>query len=318
MELANKKKILETLESFKNISQDTYQILAILNYKLEETLKIGEGKWEIYTKRNFVFPYFLQITSTPVNKFVAIYNGEKKFIIYGSFENYSELKEELKKFTSEFLRKGKEFFGIPLYLTPQNAQDYGYIRGLLAGIFLIFADLIYSWCFKLKNGILTGFIEYIKLVYDGNPNLGIGIGITGSGLYFGFLLIFLPILYGNICVKRVRKIQEKKLKNLPDSFGDYEYGFRAEQSLREEYTSILEEIRKRNIYNEVIETFPQISKENFEMLYRKLNEGFFSPESLHSFIIDFQRMCKSSDIKKFIEIILKYRKTTPKVEIKFK
>jgi len=316
MELTKKQKMLNLLKTFKSISEKTYHLLGTLNYQKEDTVTLKKGRWEIYTKRDFIFPYFLKTINMPVNKFIAIYKGDAEFIIYGSFEKLEEVKENLEKLTISFLTPVGKIFGIYKALKPENAQDYGYTRGLLFGSFLMAADILYSWIFKLKNGVFTGFIEYIKLVYDGIPKLGIGIGIAGSGFYFGILLIFLPIFYGNVCVVRARKIEERKLKELSDDFLDYEYGVEAERSLEEEFNMILEERKKKEIYEEIKKIWQGIGDSDFEMIYQRLKEGFFSPESLYSFLTYIKKIESQIVLMKLLEVIMKFQKAAPRVELK--
>jgi len=179
MNLSSDAKIIAALESFGRIEEQTYRNISALDYLRESVVECREGTWEIFTKRDFVFPYFIRTVTTPVNKFVAVFSGNRKFLIYGSFDSIEDLNKHLVRFARGFLSKPGTFLGIPRRLMYDNAQDYGYLRGLAAGIILMAADLSYSSVFKLQNGILTGFIEFIKQVYYGDPPLAIGVGIAG-------------------------------------------------------------------------------------------------------------------------------------------
>jgi len=96
-------KIYERIKYFSKISDRTYQLLGWLGYTKEKTLQTPAGKWEIYTKRNFKFPYFISRVSTPVNKFVAILTGKKEMIVYGSFEeNIEEVERDIVALTQSF------------------------------------------------------------------------------------------------------------------------------------------------------------------------------------------------------------------------
>lgn len=309
-------KIYEAIKYFKKVSPKTYQLLGWLGYTQEEEFRTGKGIWTIFTKREFTFPYFVSDYSSPVNRFVAIYsdNGNST-IVYGSFETMDKLKENLELIVKTFFPERKKFLFIPLTLTEENAQDYGYIRGLIFGISLLSIDIVYSWHFKLREGILTGFIEYIKRVYDGNPALGIQIGILGTGLYFGFLLIFIPILMGNIYVKKEEKQRKKMYKNLPDEIKEFEFGVHAEQMLKEEFEMIVEEKRKEKIYQELI-TLTDIEKNDFDNLYFRINQGFLSSEGLLEFIKNYKEKVKDLPIEKFLEIVSKYKKAPIESEIK--
>jgi len=308
--------IYEEIKYFKRVGSETYQLLGWLGYKREDAFEFENGKWEIYTKRNFIFPYFVTNYSSPVNKFVAIYlSKENSIIVYGSFENIQKLKENLEIVTKTFFPVKKKLFFIPLTLVEENAQDYGYIRGVLLGIALFFIDTLYSWIFKLRYGIFTGFIDFIKNVYYGEPALAMGIGVLGTGLYFGFLLIFIPILLGNIYVKKEKKLREIKIKNLPDEIKEYEFGVKAERALKEEFEMIIEEKKKEKMYCE-INKLSSISKTDFETLYFELNQGFLSAEGLLNFVNIYKDKLQNLPIEKFLEIISEYKKASIESEIK--
>lgn len=311
-------KIYESIKYFSKISDKTYQLLGWLGYTREKTFQTPVGKWEIYTKRNFKFPYFINHLSAPINKFVAILIGEKEMVVYGSFEeSIEEIEKDIVILTQTFFIPPRKILGMPLVLTEENAQDYGYIRGILIGVFFIFLDLGYSWIFKLRNGIITGFIDYIKLVYWGNPPLGIGIGIAATGLYFGVLLILIPILTGNIYVKMAKKVQQKRLEKMPESFKNYEFGIHAERNLAEEFSTIVEEKKKESIYSEIKKIYSGIDKNDFEFLYMEIRKGLLSPEAIYEFLENYRKIIgEKIPIKKFLEIIIKYEKASFQTEIK--
>ncbi len=310
-----RQQILDELRSYTKVSEKVYQLLTALNYRRETSLKVRDGTWEIYTKTDFVFPYFNTVSSTPVNKFVAVFRGKRDFVLYGSFELLIYLEDTLKKFTEVFLNPPQRFLGIPLMLTTENAQDYGYSRGLTVGLLLMGLDLSYAWVFKLKSGILTGFIDFIKLVYEGNVGLAIGVGIAGSGFYFGFLLIFLPLLYGNICVARAQKLEKTRAETMDREFFEFEYGAETEKSLEEEFNVILEEKRKKQIYGEAEGLWPGLDKERFELLYQQLTAGFFSPERLHELLLNIRNSDPVIDLEVLLDLIIRFRQATPQLEI---
>lgn len=313
-----RQQIVDNIKTFKTVSPETYQLLAPLNYSHETDMTSPEGVWEIYTKKNFLFPYFQKVTKISVNKFVAILKGRKPSIVYGSYENLEEVQKNLAMATLRFISPPKRFFGIPLVLTQENAQDYGYIRGLLFGFILMAIDIGYSWIFKLRDGFFTGFIEYIKKVHDGNPNLAISIGIAGTGLYFSVLLIFIPILYGNICIALAKIKQRKLLRRLSAVLFEYDYGVQAEKSLQEEYTTIIEEHKKEAIYQQMQKLWETLEKEDFEFLYQRLQEGFVSPKSIYDFLAHLSKSSPLIDLKRFLETMLKFEKASLEIEIKLK
>lgn len=312
----------EAIRYFKNINPRTYQLLGYLGYNRETDIETPYGIWTLYTKKNFLFPYFSAEFTIPVNKFLGLYKGKgKDMVVYGSFEDsIDEIKEKLLLITKTMLLPVHKFLGIPTTLTEENAQDYGYIRGVIFGIMLILADFVYSWTFALREGIFTSFLEYIKKVYDGST-LGITnfVGITWTGMYFGIPLILMPIIYGHICVKIAEKKRIRQMKKLEEIASGYEFGIKAEQVLEEEFTTIVEEKRKQAIYEEISKITDKLSRENFEALYMKIREGFISPEMIDEFIKDFKEITENSiPFEKFVEIVARYQKAELTTEIGIK
>ena len=312
----------EAIKYFKEVSPRTYQLLGYLGYNKETDIETPYGTWTLYIKRNFVFPYFNTRLPLPVNRFVAIYKGVyKNLVVYGSFEKeLDEIKERLLLLTDTMLSPVKKFLGIPVTLTEENAQDYGYIRGVIFGIVLILADFVFSWTFTLREGVLTGFIEYIKKVYEGsNPAITNFIGISWTGMYFGIPLILLPILYGHICVRMAKRKRIRQMKKIEDIASGYEFGIKAEQALEEELSTIIEEKRKQVIYEEISKITDKLDRDVFETLYLKIREGFISPEALDDFIKEFQDITEGSlSLEKFVEVVAKYQRAGTTTEIGIK
>lgn len=315
------KNTYETIKYFKDISSRTYQLMGYLGYNKEAEIETPYGTWTLYTKRDFSFPYFNMQFSLPVNRFVAIYKGsEKNMIVYGSFEkDIEEIRNRLLILTETMLAPVKKFLGIPITLTEENAQDYGYIRGVIFGILLILADFIYSWTFTLREGVLTGFIEYIKPVYDGNPSLGNFIGLIWTGMYFGIPLILFPIIYGNICVKRAVRKRIQQMKKIQEISTGYEFGLKAEQALEEEFATIIDEKRKQAIYEELTKITDKLDRDGFETLYTGIRSGFISPEAIDGFIREFKELTgEGISFEKFVEIVARYQKAEVSTEIGIK
>ena len=312
------KKIYEKIKYFEKINEKTYQLLGWLGFIKEETFETEEGKWEIYTKRNFVFPYFLSNFNPPINKFCAIFKNKKELIVYGTFEKIEEIKEHLLQITEFFLKKERKILFIPLVLTEENAQDYGYIRGLILGFSLIIIDFLYSFIFKLKSGIITGFIDYVKVIYYGTPGFGLFVGITGTGLYFIFLLIILPILFGIYYKKRVTRDILKKIELFIKEINPYgyEFGIDGEKALEDEFTLIIEEKKKEQIYNEIKE-FVNLNKNEFEITYERIKNGFLKPSDFLNFLNDYKTTFDNFPLEKFLQIIIKYEEAKIETEIKF-
>lgn len=316
------KRTYDTIHYFKDISPRSYQLLGYLGYNKETEFETSHGSWTVYVKKEFSFPYFNAGFSSPVNKFAAVYKGKSKnMLVYGSFEaqNTDEIKKNLFILTGTMLAPVEKFLGIPTTLTEENAQDYGYIRGVILGIVLIISDFVYSWTFKLNEGILTGFIEYIKRVYDGNPALGNSIGFAWTGMYFGLPLILMPILYGNFCVRRAARARQKKLQRIERLLAGYEFGINAENSLEEELATIIEEKKKAVIYDEIMKISKNLNREDFETFYIRIQEGFLSPDALLNFIADLKEVAgKELPFEKFVEIIARYHKADLVTELGIK
>ncbi len=315
------KDVYDSIQYFKDVNPYSYQLLGYLGYNKESEFNTKHGMWTVYTKKEFSFPYFNTEFSSPVNKFAAVYKGTgKNIFVYGSFEkSIQEIKQNLLILTNTMLAPVERFIGIPITLTEENAQDYGYIRGVILGVLLIAADFVYSWTFKLQEGILTGFIEYIKQVYNGNPSLGNAIGIAWTGMYFGVPLILMPIMYGNFCVRRAGRVRQKKLQLLGQTLSGYEFGHNAEKSLEEELTTIIEEKRKASIYGEIMKLTEKLGREDFEILYTRIQEGFLSPDALLSFITELRKITGGElPFEKFVEIVARYHKADIVTELDVK
>ena len=312
------KGIYEKIKYFEKINEKTYQLLGWLGFNKEEILETKSGKWEIYTKRNFVFPHFISNFNPPINKFCAIFKNKRELVVYGSFEKIEEIKSHLLKITEIFFKKEKKFCGIPLILTEENAQDYGYLRGLILGFFLIIVDFLYSFIFKLKNGIITGFIDYVKIIYFGTPGFGLFVGITGTGLYFIFLLIILPILFGIYYKRKTTKDILKKIKLLIQEIKPYgyEFGIEGEKALEDEFALIIEEKKKQQIYNE-IKKFIDLNKNEFEFIYERIKNGFLKPADFLNFLNEIKGILKDFPLEKFLQIVIKYDEARIETEIKF-
>lgn len=316
--MIEKEKFYNSIKYFGKINEKTYQLLGWLGFIREETFKTDSGEWEIYTKKNFTFPYFDREAYSSINKFCAIFKNSKETIVYGIFENLEEVKNHLIKISNIFLKKERKFLGIPLTLTEENAQDYGYIRGLIIGFSLMIIDFFYSLIFKLKNGIITGFIDYVKVIYYGTPGFGLFVGITGTGLYFICLLIVIPILTGLYYKKRaIKKILKKIDKFIEEIITcEYEFGIEAEKMIEDEFHLIIEEKKKEQIYKE-LQNFVDVEKEDFETLYEKLKIGFLKLQDLIDFLKEYTKIFKQFPLIKFLEIIKKYEMANIETEIKF-
>lgn len=315
--------VYDALHYFKDISPHSYQLLGYLGYNQETEFENSHGRWTVYTKKEFSFPYFNAGYSSPVDRFAAVYRGKngRNMFVHGSFEaqNTDEVRKNLLVLTDTMLAPVEKFLGIPVTLTEENAQDYGYIRGVILGSILIIADFVYSWTFKLNEGILTGFIEYIKRVYDGNPALGNSIGFAWTGMYFGLPLILMPILYGNFCVRRAERVRQKKLRKIERLLTGYEFGINAEKALEEELATIIDEKKKAVIYDEIMKVSKNLSREDFETLYISIREGFLSPDALMSFITEVKKLAGDNlPFEKFVEIIAKYHKADIVTELGIK
>jgi hypothetical protein len=312
------KTIYEKIKYFENINSETYQLLGYLGFIKDQTIKTNSGVWNVYTKKNFVFPHFISELKLPLNKFFAVFKNTKEFIVYGTYDDFEELKENLIQISEIFFKKVKKVLGIPFTLTEENAQDYGYLRGLFLSFLLFVFDLSYPFIFKLKSGIINSFIDYVKVIYYGTPGFGIFVGITVTGLYFIFLFILIPISFGlmykKIATRKILKKMNKFIENI--STYDYNFGIDAEKTLKDEFNLIVEEKRKEQIYNE-IKKFVDVSRTDFENIYEKLKTGFLNISEICGFIDEYEAIFKNLPLKKFLEIVEKYTTARFQTDIKF-
>ncbi len=148
-------------------------------------------------------------------QFFAILNSrlsDKKFVVSGLSEDLDHTVECLKYISSRIISgtsgdTSRRFFRFSNGLTIENAQDYGYIRGLLTGIVLMLIDTI-PWhigSFR-PQGVLSTFLEYTRIVYYGTPGFAIVVGMAAIGIYFTILFILIPIMVGNLFVMKAKRL----------------------------------------------------------------------------------------------------------------
>ncbi|HOK80745.1 MAG TPA: hypothetical protein PK303_07195 [bacterium] len=243
-------------------------------------------------------------------------SGEKKFPVSGICDNLDEIITALKYLSSFLFTDGTRRF-LFRKLTIENAQDYGYIRGLIAGIILMLIDTI-PW--RIGNfrpqGVLSTFLEYTRIVYYGTPGFAIVVGMAAIGIYFTVLFILLPILAGNFYLYKARRRQQSQILLMPECLVDFEYGKDAESSLSEQHIALIDSLKRDEIYKKVSRLWHNFKKEDFYELYEIFRGGFLTPEVLYNLLKKITRNCPDFDFKQFLEIMIDVMKRDTEVVIK--
>lgn len=303
------------------VSPSSWQLLACLNYTLLEDFSSEFGTWKVYVRNQpFLFSKLGNYKES-FSLFFAIFTSfqdSRQFSVCGEYENIETLKTNL-LFLSQFLCSStkRSCFYIPTVLTMENSQDYGYIRGLIIGIFLMSADLAYSSLFKLRSGVLTTFLEYTKLVYAGTPGFAIVVGMAAVGSYFGALFIALPIAAGSFYRWKAKTLQAKLIERFPLELLEYDFGTNAEQRLEEQHDMIIENLRKEAMFQDIGGKWKSLSKQDFEEIYTTVKEIFLFPDSFLDLLERMIRSVPDFDLRKFLRTYLLYAKKKPEVVLRF-
>jgi hypothetical protein len=96
----------------------------------------------------------------------------------------------------------------------------------------------------------------------------------------------------------------------------YEFGIDGEKTLEDEFTLIIEEKKKEQIYNE-IKKFVNLNKNEFELIYERIKNGFLKPSEFLNFLNEYKEILGDFPLEKFLQIITKYQEAKIETEIKF-
>ncbi|MCM8763828.1 MAG: hypothetical protein NC830_00450 [Candidatus Omnitrophica bacterium] len=282
--------------------------LTKLGYKKHSEINLSNGSWQIFQREKTpdLGTNFNQ--KEKIQFFFAVWDPiflTRKFSISGICGNIEELATELKFVASMLSESQRGIFRLPKKLNVENAQDYGYIRGLVCGFILMLIDVL-PWhigSFR-PQGIMSTFLEYTRIVYYGTPGFAIVVGMAAIGIYFTVLFIILPIIVANLYLLKARKIERKLVSSLPDALVEYEYGRDAETFLDQQLQLQIENIKKEEIYKRAVSIWKNIKKEDFYELYEILSGGLISAESLYDALKRITHMCPDFNFKEYLRIII--------------
>lgn len=303
--------------NFDRLDEKTWQFLPQLNYRLESEIKTDNGTWHLYTAEKNIYYNPQKNGKYTVKLFFAVFSPSgsgRSLPVSGTYEDLASLTGYLRDISLNLAIEERTGF---FRLTRENAQDYGYIRGIVFGFLLLALDLTFAWIFRLKTGgVLMTFLDYTKLVYEGSPSFAIVVGMAAMGVYFCMLFIFFPILIANVYIFKARKIHEAKSNKIHDAVLEYDFGKRAEDSLKDQYQAMLEDLRTSEIYEYINRKPGEMKKEDFIYIYNRIKEGFLTPESLYRFLTEMEEKMPGYDLKKLLELMLHYSHAEPRVDLR--
>ncbi|MCM8829064.1 MAG: hypothetical protein NC902_07285 [Candidatus Omnitrophica bacterium] len=282
--------------------------LTKLGYQKHSEVNLPDGSWQIYQRVK------TPDIETHLNKkqkilfFFAVWSpasSNKKFPITGMCENIDEVINGLKFISSLLPENRYGGFRLQKKLDVQNAQDYGYIRGLLCGFFLMLIDIL-PWhigTFR-PQGIMSTFLEYTRIVYYGTPGFAIIVGMAAIGVYFTVLFIVLPIITANLYMIKARRIERATISSLPDILHECEYGQDAELFLDQQLRYRVENIKKEEIFKRAASIWENIKKQDIYELYEILKSGVISTETLYDIIKRTRHACGDFDFMEFLKIMI--------------
>ncbi|MCM8760034.1 MAG: hypothetical protein NC906_09745 [Candidatus Omnitrophica bacterium] len=311
-------------KDYKNFNDDLFLTLTKIGYQKGSDIELPEGKWQLFYLMKEIQSAISLNKKNQITNFFAIWipnNQNRKFLVSGISENLDNIANDLKyiarKILTNFSSSERKFFRFSKNLTVENAQDYGYLRGLLAGIMLMIIDIT-PWhigTFR-PQGILGTFLEYTRIVYYGTPGFAIVVGMGAIGIYFTVLFILIPIMTGNLFMLKARKIEKNVIFSMPDSLADYDFGKDAEISLNEQYRSLVENIKREEIYKKVVSIWKDLKKEDFFDLYDFFRGGLIAAESLYAILKRITDTCPSFDLKECLKIMIDVLKKDTEVVLK--
>lgn len=321
-------KKLETFQKIKLKYKDSEPFneniliaLTRLGYNKHSELKMSNGTWQIFCLEKK--PEIKNVEKKGIILFFSIWNSladGKKFLVSGMCDSIDEVMEGL-KFISLIIPEQnqglwKKFFSRTKKLSVENAQDYGYIRGLLVGIFLMFLDIL-PWhigSFR-PQGVLSTFLDYTRLVYYGTPGFAILVGMAAIGVYFTILFILLPIIVSHLYLRKAKCLEQNLAYSMPETLFDFEYGKDAEVSLDEQSRLQIENVKMEEIYKRVVAIWKNIKKEDFYELYEIFREGFITAENLYDILQRITRCCPEFNFERFLKIVTDVMKKDTQVTL---
>ncbi|MGC8804610.1 MAG: hypothetical protein ACP5QD_01545 [Candidatus Ratteibacteria bacterium] len=307
-------------KEFDRFDENNLINLTRLGYKKNSEFSVPNGRWQVFClEKKTETGIGPEQNKEKIITFFAIFTsdlGEKKFPVSGMCDNLDEVITALKYLSYFIFTDGTKRF-LSRKLTIENAQDYGYIRGLIAGIILMLIDVTPWHIGNFRpQGVLSTFLEYTRIVYYGTPGFAIVVGMAAIGIYFTILFILLPILAGNFYLFKARKKQQNQILLMPECLIDFEYGKDAESFLSEQLISRIDSLKRDEIYRKVSRLWRNFKKEDCLELYEIFRSGFLTPEALYNLLNKITRDCPEFDVKQFLEIMIDVMKRDTEVVIK--
>ncbi|GEM_PF-587872 len=308
----------------ERFSEDIWIILTKLGYQKHSEIKLPDGIWQVFCTEKIPELKIQSIERQKIMLFFAIWNQahtEKKFIVSGMCESIENLKGPL-KFVSSIIshssdRIRKRFFRTAEMLSVENAQDYGYIRGLTIGIILMLIDILPWHIGRFRpQGIMSTFLDYTRIVYYGTPGFAILVGMAAIGIYFTVLFILFPITVGNLYLMKARRIERNIIESLPEVLFDWEYGKDAEASLYEQIRTATENIKREETYRQIVSRWKSINRADFYELYEIFREGLISARALYGILQKITKTCPDFDFNEYLRIMSDVNEKTTEVVLK--
>ena len=257
------------------------------NYKI----KSRKGSWTVYTRDNFVLPYFLgEKRETPGSGFCAVYKreGRPKTFFLGKTKTSSRtiIDKAAGILSQKVLEQRPLFSGPPKSLTAENGLTYGLRVGFLF-MFIVGAFVAFDYILLPKFGRLIG--KGLGISFSTEVSIENYQSILGSFLNKNFnteqikllnkaytlaAFIVLPILSGGIIYESLGKWADKRrTKNFPEEAFSFLFGKEALVQVLAEYKLIEEENGKTALYERLTELGMNTPKENFEQIYDEMRGG---------------------------------------------
>ncbi|MCM8764578.1 MAG: hypothetical protein NC830_04370 [Candidatus Omnitrophica bacterium] len=294
--------------------------LTKLGYQKHSEIDLSNGTWQLFKKVKTPDLGTHANRKQKIMFFVAVWkpmSSNEKFPISGMCENIDDMISGLKLISSILSEDQYGLFRLRKKLNVQNAQDYGYIRGLLCGLILMFIDIL-PWhigAFR-PQGIMSTFLEYTRIVYYGTPGFAIVVGMAAIGIYFTVLFIILPIIAANLYLIKAKRIEYNLVSLLPDILAECEYGEEVEIFLDQQLKSQIDNIKREETYRRVVAIWKNMKREDFYELYEIFRGGLITAESLYDVLKRITHICPDFNLKEYLRMMIDTEKRDTEVILK--
>ncbi|MCX7706306.1 MAG: hypothetical protein N2115_08660 [bacterium] len=309
---------------YEKFDDNIFIILTKLGYQKNVEVNVPDGTWQIFCMEKETGIGVCSDKESNIFMFFAIWSPRmfnKKFVVSGMYEDLDRTIESLKFISSKILPEttdvSKKVFRFPNKLTVENALDYGYVRGLLVGIILMVIDITPWHIGNFRpQGILSMFLEYTRIVYYGTPGFAIVVGMAAIGIYFTVLFILLPIMIGNLFVRKAKRIERNIIYSMPEDLSEYDYGKDAEGALNDHYRQSIEKVKKEEIYKRITSIWKNIKKDDFQDLYEIFRGGLISVELLYNVLKRITETSPNFNLMEYLAIMIDVMRRNTKVVLK--